>query len=43
MQWRDATVGVMDTTGFEASGSDARWREPDLRQIQKGRASAFRV
>jgi WhiB family transcriptional regulator, redox-sensing transcriptional regulator len=32
MQWRDATVGGMDTTGFEASGS----REPDIRQIQVG-------
>ena len=36
MQWRDATVGGLDTTGFEASGSDAVRREPDLRQIQMG-------
>jgi WhiB family redox-sensing transcriptional regulator len=42
MQWRDATVGVMDTTGFEASGSDARWREPELRQIQVGQAGQVR-
>ena len=34
MQWRDATVGGMDTTGFEAS--DAARREPDVRQIQVG-------
>jgi WhiB family transcriptional regulator, redox-sensing transcriptional regulator len=35
MQWRDATVGGMDTTGFETSGSAVR-REPDVRQIQVG-------
>jgi WhiB family transcriptional regulator, redox-sensing transcriptional regulator len=35
MQWRDATVGKMDTTGFEGSGSRER-REPDIRQIQVG-------
>jgi WhiB family redox-sensing transcriptional regulator len=34
MQWRAATVGGMDTTGFETSGSDTERREPDVRQIQ---------
>jgi WhiB family redox-sensing transcriptional regulator len=36
MQWRDATVGEIVTTGFEAS--DAARREPDVRQIQGGYA-----
>jgi WhiB family transcriptional regulator, redox-sensing transcriptional regulator len=36
MQWRDATVGEMGTTGFEASSSDAARQEPDIRQIQVG-------
>jgi WhiB family transcriptional regulator, redox-sensing transcriptional regulator len=35
MQWRDATVGRIGTTGFETSGSAAR-QEPDVRQIQVG-------
>ena len=33
MQWRDATVGGEDTTGFEAFGSQIR-QEPDVRQVQ---------
>jgi len=33
MQWRDATVGGMDTTGFEASGSDVARQEPGVRQV----------
>jgi len=36
MQWRDATVGTRDTTGFEGSGSDAARQKPDLRKIQVG-------
>jgi WhiB family transcriptional regulator, redox-sensing transcriptional regulator len=36
MQWRDATVGGEDTTGFEVSGSDAARQKPDLRKIQIG-------
>ena len=35
MQWRDATVGGDDTTGFEAFGSQIR-PEPDVRQVQVG-------
>jgi len=35
MQWRDATVGGEDTTGFEAFGSQIR-PEPDVRQVQVG-------
>ena len=35
MQWRDATVGGKDTTGFEAFSSQVR-REPDVRQVQVG-------
>jgi WhiB family redox-sensing transcriptional regulator len=35
MQWRDATVGRRDTTGFEASSSEAG-QEPDVRQVQVG-------
>ncbi len=35
MQWRDATVGGKDTTGFEAFSSQIR-REPDVRQVQVG-------
>jgi WhiB family transcriptional regulator, redox-sensing transcriptional regulator len=35
MQWRDATVGRIDTTGFETPGS-AVLQEPDVRQIQVG-------
>jgi WhiB family transcriptional regulator, redox-sensing transcriptional regulator len=38
MQWRDATVGGRDTTGFGVSGSDAPRQQPDLRQIQAGHA-----
>jgi len=38
MQWRDATVGGGDTTGFGVSGSDAARQKPDLRQIQAGYA-----
>ena len=36
MKWRDAAVGGIDTTGLEASGSDAARREQDVRQIQVG-------
>ena len=36
MQWRDATVGGKDTTGFKASGSDAARQKPDFRQIHMG-------
>jgi len=36
MEWRDATVGGRDTTGFGVSGPDAARRKPDLRQIQAG-------
>ena len=36
MQWRDATVGRFDTTGFGGFGTDAARREPDLRQFQLG-------
>ena len=35
MQWRAATVGGEDTTGFTAFGSQAR-QEPDVRQVQVG-------
>jgi WhiB family transcriptional regulator, redox-sensing transcriptional regulator len=35
MQWRAATVGGTDTTGFEAFGSAIR-RESDVRQVQVG-------
>ncbi len=35
MQWRVATVGGEDTTGFEAFGSQIR-PEPDVRQVQVG-------
>jgi WhiB family transcriptional regulator, redox-sensing transcriptional regulator len=35
MQWRDATVGGSDTTGFEAFGSQIR-PESDVRQVQVG-------
>jgi WhiB family redox-sensing transcriptional regulator len=35
MQWRAATVGGEDTTGFEAFGSQTR-QEPDVRQVQVG-------
>ena len=35
MQWRAATVGGRDTTGFEAFGSQLR-QEPDVRQVQVG-------
>jgi WhiB family transcriptional regulator, redox-sensing transcriptional regulator len=38
MQWRDATVGESDTTGFEVSGSAAARQKPDLSQIQAGYA-----
>jgi WhiB family redox-sensing transcriptional regulator len=33
MQWRDATVGGTDATGYEASGPAAAWQEPDVRQV----------
>ena len=33
MQWRDATVGGTDATGFEAFGSVAARQEPDVRQV----------
>jgi WhiB family redox-sensing transcriptional regulator len=33
MQWRDATVGGTDATGFEVSGSVAARQEPDVRQV----------
>jgi WhiB family redox-sensing transcriptional regulator len=42
MQWRAATVGGVQTTGFEASGSDAQQRELDVRQIQGGYAGQVR-
>jgi WhiB family transcriptional regulator, redox-sensing transcriptional regulator len=45
MQWREATVGGMDATEFEASRLDAR-QEPDVRQIQfvvAGSATALPV
>ena len=35
MQWRTATVGGTDTTGFEAFGSQIR-QESDVRQVQVG-------
>jgi WhiB family transcriptional regulator, redox-sensing transcriptional regulator len=35
MQWRAATVGGEDTTGFEAFGSPAR-QEPDVTAVQVG-------
>jgi WhiB family redox-sensing transcriptional regulator len=35
MQWRAATVGGEDTTGFTAFGSATR-QEPDVRQVQVG-------
>ena len=35
MQWRAATVGGRDTTGFEAFGSQIR-HESDVRQVQVG-------
>ena len=35
MQWRAATVGGEDTTGFEAFGSSIR-HESDVRQVQVG-------
>jgi len=35
MQWRAATVGGEDTTGFEAFGSQIR-HESDVRQVQVG-------
>jgi WhiB family redox-sensing transcriptional regulator len=33
MQWRDATVGGTDATGFEASLPLAARQEPDVRQV----------
>jgi WhiB family redox-sensing transcriptional regulator len=36
MQWRDATVGGQDTTGFEASSSVAQQERSDIRQVQVG-------
>jgi WhiB family redox-sensing transcriptional regulator len=38
MQWRIATVGGKDTTGYGVSGSDAARQQPDLKQIQAGHA-----
>jgi WhiB family transcriptional regulator, redox-sensing transcriptional regulator len=38
MQWRDATVGGRDTTGFGVSGSAAARQKPDVRQVQAGYA-----
>jgi WhiB family transcriptional regulator, redox-sensing transcriptional regulator len=38
MQWRDATVGDSDTTGYGVSGSDAARQKPDFKQIQVGHA-----
>jgi len=35
MQWRDATVGRKDTTGFKASGLEAR-QELDVRHVRVG-------
>ncbi len=35
MQWRDATVGGKDTTGFEAFSSQIR-QKPDVRQVRAG-------
>jgi WhiB family transcriptional regulator, redox-sensing transcriptional regulator len=35
MQWRMATVGGKDTTGFEAFGSQI-WQEPDVSQVKVG-------
>jgi len=35
MQWRAATVGGEDTTGFKAFGSQLQ-QEPDVRQVQVG-------
>jgi WhiB family redox-sensing transcriptional regulator len=45
MQWRDATVGGMGATGFEASRSGAARQEPDVRQVfdQVGRVSEVSV
>jgi len=37
MQWRDATVGGVESTGIEGYGPGGR-REPDVRQIKVGRA-----
>jgi len=31
MQWRDASVGGTDATGFEASGRQTAWQEPAVR------------
>jgi WhiB family redox-sensing transcriptional regulator len=36
MQWRDATVGGKNTTGFETSCSGALRQQIDVRQIQVG-------
>jgi WhiB family transcriptional regulator, redox-sensing transcriptional regulator len=36
MQWRDATLGESDTTGFKVSSSDTPQQKPDLRKIQVG-------
>ena len=51
MQWRDATVGGTDATGFEASRPAATRQEPNVRQVfdqvgpagQVGVASQFVV
>jgi WhiB family transcriptional regulator, redox-sensing transcriptional regulator len=42
MQWRDATVGGRETTGYGVSGCDAARQKPDFRQIQAGYAGQLR-
>lgn len=42
MQWRDATVGGRDTTGFGGPGSDAARQKPGFRQVQVGYAGQLR-
>jgi WhiB family redox-sensing transcriptional regulator len=45
MQWRDATVGGTDATGFEASIRQATRQEPAVRQVfdQVGETNQFAV
>ena len=43
MQWRAATVGGIDTTGFEGSGSDEERREPDVRKMKGGQTGQVRA
>jgi WhiB family transcriptional regulator, redox-sensing transcriptional regulator len=38
MQWRDATVGGRETTGYGVSGSAAARQKADFRQVQAGYA-----